>query len=219
MSRRGRLRLATTLVVALAGVLTVAGCGDGRVTAADRVAEQGFVAGDGVVSVYEADQRKPAPDFRGPLLTVPGATASPGADAPSPSGASGEYVLADDLGSVVAINVWGSWCAPCRKEAPTLARVSAELAGDGVRFVGVNTRDASEEPAQAFVAEFGIGYPSVFDPKGEALLAFRDTLPAAAIPSTLVVDRQGRMAARILGVVDEAVLVDLLRDLAAEPAE
>jgi thiol-disulfide isomerase/thioredoxin len=213
---RARVALAASVVGLAASVVGLAGCGDGRVTATDRVAEQGFVAGDGVVTVYAPEDRQPAPDFRGPLLGggPAGATGDPGEP-----GERADYVLADDLGSVVALNVWGSWCAPCRKEAPALARVSEDLADDGVRFVGVNTRDASEEPARGFVEEFGIGYPNVYDPKGEALLAFRDTLPAAAIPSTLVVDRQGRMAARVVGVADEQALTELLRDLAAEPAE
>jgi thiol-disulfide isomerase/thioredoxin len=183
-------------------VLAAAGCGDGRVTATDRVAEQGFVSGAGVVTVFPEAERPAAPDFSGPLL-----------------GGDGTYTLADDRGSVVVLNVWGSWCAPCRKEAPALQRLSDELAADGVRFVGVNTRDRSEEPALAFVSEFGVGYPNVYDPTGSALLAFRDTLPPAAIPSTLVVDRQGRMAARVVGVVDETVLADVLADLVAEPVD
>jgi peroxiredoxin len=192
--RRRRKTLAVATLVA-AAALHLAGCGgDGRVEPA---AEAGFVQGSGVVTVVPAAEREPAPDFSGPLLD------------------GGTFDLADARGDVVVLNVWGSWCAPCRAEAPGFVTVAADTAADGVQFVGVNTRD-TESGASAFEEEFGVTYPSVLDPDGRLLLAFRDTLPPAAIPSTLLVDRDGRMAARVIGPISQASLADLVDTIAAE---
>jgi peroxiredoxin len=96
---------------------------------------------------------------------------------------------------------------------------SERLADDGVRFVGLNTRD-QVEPAQAFTKRFGIAFPSMLDPDGRLQLAFADTLPPAAIPSTLVLDRQGRVAARIIGPLpSESVLRGLAEDVVAEDVD
>jgi len=185
-------RTAATLVVVALGL---AGCGgDGRVEPA---AEAGFVQGSGVVTVVPPADREPAPDFSGPLLD------------------GGTFDLADARGEVVVLNVWGSWCAPCRAEAPGFVAVAADTAADGVQFVGVNTRD-TESGASAFEEEFGVTYPSVLDPDGRLLLAFRETLPPAAIPSTLLVDREGRMAARVIGPISQTSLADLVDTIAAE---
>ncbi len=119
-------------------------------------------------------------------------------------------------GKVVVLNVWGSWCAPCRKEATTLASAARELERDGVVFLGVNTKDTSEDNALAFQRRFDVPYPSFFDPSGRTLLAFRGTLPPSAIPSTVVIDAQGRVAASILGEVpSRRTLVDLVQDVAS----
>ncbi|WP_205856301.1 TlpA family protein disulfide reductase [Phytoactinopolyspora endophytica] len=197
---RGRQGLAAAVILAAA----LAGCSDGQVTRDSDTDNVGYIEGDGTVSIFPPDDRDPAPEFGGPLL-----------------GEEGEFQLADALGDVVVLNVWGSWCPPCRKEAPDLQAVHEELQDDGVRFVGVNTRDGQTETAAlAYEDEFGITYPSVFDPDGQALLAFRDTIPPSAIPSTLVIDRDGRMAARVFGPIGEASLREMVTDIAAEePAE
>lgn len=197
----GRFRWGAGCVAVLALALVLAGCSDGQVTrSGDDADNAGYIEGDGVVSIIPPQDRAPAPEFGGPLL-----------------GEEGEFELSDALGDVVVLNVWGSWCPPCRKEAPDLQAVYDELAPRGVRFVGVNTRDGQTETAAlAFEDEFGITYPSVVDPHGEALLAFRDTLPPAAIPSTLVIDRDGRMAARVLGPIGRKSLHDLVSDILAE---
>lgn len=194
--RRGSV----VLVAGLALAVGLGGCSDGQVTRNSSSENIGYIEGDGVVSIIPPEKREPAPEFGGPLL-----------------GDEGEFTLADAAGDVVVLNVWGSWCPPCRKEAPDLQAVYEELADDGVRFIGVNTRDGQTETAAlAFEEEFGITYPSVVDPHGEALLAFRETLPPAAIPSTIVVDRQGRMAARVLGPIGRVSLRDLVADVVAE---
>ncbi|NEE00325.1 TlpA family protein disulfide reductase [Phytoactinopolyspora halotolerans] len=197
-ARAGRLLAAAVATGAL--VLSLAACSDGQVSRNSETDNIGYLEGDGVVNIIPPQDRKPAPEFGGPLL-----------------GEDGEFQLADARGDVVVLNVWGSWCPPCRKEAPGLQAAYEDLQDDGVQFIGVNTRDGQTETAAlAFEEEFAITYPSVVDPDGEALLAFRETLPPSAIPSTLVVDREGRMAARVLGPISESSLRDMVADIAAE---
>ena len=122
---------------------------------------------------------------------------------------------------MVVVNVWGSWCPPCRKEAPVLKAVSDDLAGPDssgdVAFVGIDTRD-SDAAATAFLDNIGLTYPNVVDPDGVLLLAFKGDLNPNAIPSTLVLDRQGRVAARIVGEVTEGTLRGVIEPLVAEQA-
>lgn len=162
--------------------------------------DSGFVAGDGSLVVVAPDQRQPAPALTGTTLD-------------------GEpFTLADHLGEVVVMNVWASWCAPCRAEAPMLVKVAADLGPKGVQFVGLDTRD-SDTSARGFVEKFGIPYPNLIDRDGRLQLLFSDTLPPQAIPSTLVIDRQGRVAARALGVVSESSLRGIVEPLLAEQPE
>ncbi|MDP1876431.1 MAG: TlpA disulfide reductase family protein, partial [Actinomycetota bacterium] len=123
--------------------------------------------------------------------------------------------LADQLGNVVVLNVWASWCAPCRAEAPTLAALDAELRPRGVRLVGLDTRD-SDASARGFVERFGIAYPNVVDRDGRLQLLFAGTLPPQAIPSTVVIDREGRVAARLLGKASESSLRGVIEPLLGE---
>jgi thiol-disulfide isomerase/thioredoxin len=161
------------------------------------VAEQGYVSGDGTTTIVAQSERAPAPDLTGTTLD-------------------GEpFALADHLGEVVVLNVWASWCAPCRAEAEDIQQVSSELAGTGVQFVGLNTRD-SQAAADAFVDRFGVTYPSVVDTDGSRQLLFHETLPPAAIPSTIVIDRQGRVAGRAIGEVDRSRLLGMIEPILAE---
>lgn len=110
----------------------------------------------------------------------------------------GKISLADYWGQIVVLNVWASWCGPCREEAPALRRLSRETTDEGVQFLGVNTRD-STAAARAFVREFDIGYPSFHDPDGSLVLRLRGFVPPQAVPATLIIDREGRTAVRIVG--------------------
>lgn len=121
------------------------------------------------------------------------------------------FALSQLAGDIVVINVWGSWCAPCRAETPDLVRVADEEARRGVSFVGINTRD-NPHAAKAFVRANQVAYPSVVDDNGEVLLALRDTIPTTAVPTSVVIDRQGRIAARIIGPVTYTTLKGLLDD-------
>ncbi len=116
--------------------------------------------------------------------------------------------LRDYRGRVVVLNFWASWCVPCRAEAPVLARLWRGYQSRGVQFAGVDVSDARTQ-AQAFERRFGIGYPSLYDPSARAELAFGRLIPPA-IPDTLVIDRNGDIAARVIGQVTYAGLKQLL---------
>ncbi len=123
--------------------------------------------------------------------------------------------IADLRGDTVVINVWGSWCVPCREEAPVLSRISREYADAGVSFVGVNVKD-NRAAALAFEDEFDIPYPSIEDRDGRALLALNAHVPAQAVPVTLVLDRDGRVAGRVIGAVEEGTLRALIEGVLEE---
>ncbi|MFF0476681.1 TlpA family protein disulfide reductase [Streptomyces sp. NPDC004284] len=126
--------------------------------------------------------------------------------------------VADLKGKVVVLNVWGSWCAPCRAEAPHFAKVAKDLKGQDVEFVGLNTRDPNQQPALAFEADYGIPYPSLYDPQGKLILfGFpKGTLNPQAIPSTVVLDKEGKIAARSLMALDEKKLRSMIEPLLKE---
>ncbi len=179
-------------LVALLAALALAGCSQ---EAADPGDSAGFVEGDGTSVILPVDQRKPAPVLTGTDLN-------------------GEPVDTSTWeGSPGVINVWASWCAPCRAEAPELVAVAKQ--NPDVNFLGLDTRD-SDAPARAFVEKFNIPYPNLPDPDGQLVLQFSDNLPPQAIPSTLLVDAQGRVAGRFLGAVEAGELDAALQDLVAE---
>jgi thiol-disulfide isomerase/thioredoxin len=158
--------------------------------------DQGYVAGRGVITTLaEADREEPA--------EVAGETLD-----------GDQVALSDYEGKVVVVNVWGSWCAPCRAEAPLLAEAARDLEGRDVAFLGIDSRDPSRSAAQAFVRRFDIPYPSIYDQQGRTLLAFRGTLNPNAIPATVVIDREGRVAASVLGEVTRTTLYDLVEEAA-----
>jgi thiol-disulfide isomerase/thioredoxin len=158
--------------------------------------QEGYVGVKGNVTQIAPADRRPLPAVSGPSLD-------------------GRRVsTADYRDKVVVLNVWGSWCPPCREEAPALQAASVQTA-DVAQFVGITTKDADPAQPRAFVRVNKISYPSIFDPTGSTLLTFAGTLPPSAIPSTLIVDRQGRLAARVLGPISERTLVSMVDDVAA----
>ena len=145
------------------------------------------------LTIFPAGERPPAPPLEGTTLD-------------------GEpFSLTDWAGKVVVINVWGSWCGPCRAETPHLVRLARDYDDRGVRFVGINTRD-NPAAARSFARRFAMPYPSVEDDDGRALLAFRNVIPTAVVPSSVIVDRRGNLGARIIGQVSYSTLKGLLDD-------
>jgi len=195
--RSARRRTAWPLAGAAVAVLAVAACGSGGTSSGS--ADVGFVPGTGGIDTVKKAARKPAPRLSGESVD-------------------GERIdLADYRGKIVVMNVWGSWCAPCRAEMPHLVRVAKATKDDGVAFVGINTRDPNRVPAARFEKEFEVPYPSLYDPEGRLMLRFpQGSLNPKAIPSTVVIDRKGGIAARALKALSADELRRTLEPLIAE---
>lgn len=188
-SRRGLLGAAGTLSTAL----VLAACG------ADTSSryESGYVSGDGVTTEIEASQRGEPIEFSGPTFEDE------------------EFSSSDAHGELLVVNVWYASCPPCRKEAPDLQAIHEEYADQGVSFVGVNVRDAAG-PAKAFEENYGITYPSLPDTDAQIMYELRGQVAPNAVPSTLVLDREGRVAARISGGADPSTLRAMIDKVLAE---
>jgi thiol-disulfide isomerase/thioredoxin len=150
-----------------------------------------YVAGDGSVTEFAAGDRKSPVQVNGTLFD--GTTVAP----------------ADFQGKVTVLNFWFAACAPCRVEAPILEELHQEFKPQGVQFFGVNLRD--EKPtAEAFEKSFNLTYPSFDDKDGGVLLAVSGLVPPGAVPTTLVLDKQGRVASRVLGEIQKGTLKTLI---------
>lgn len=187
-------------VVSVVLALVVSGCSQG----ADSISAQakqgsgkGYVAGDGTI-----EQIPPAD--RSTQITVSGTTLDGVA-----------LDTADWHGKVVVVNTWGSWCPPCNAEAPDLQKTWQSFEGKDVEFVGVDIRD-SPETGLAFQRKFGLTYPSLRWDGGSVLLQLKGK--ASATPTTLVIDRSGRLAGRVSGRVDASTLTGLVQDVLKETA-
>jgi thiol-disulfide isomerase/thioredoxin len=183
------------LAIAAAGILLLAGC-----TSDDGIAGQntgGYISGDGSVLLVPVDERVEVPAWGGETVD-------------------GETVESAALDGVVVLNFWYAGCPPCRQEAPDLEAVHLEYA-DRVAFLGVNTRD-SVETASTFESDFGVTYDSILDvTTKDVMLAFAGDVPPSAVPTTLVLDAEGRVAARISGMLpSRTTLADILDDVLAE---
>lgn len=191
------MRRLAGLALAAALALATAACSGGNTIAEQaRQGEQlGYLSGDGTVQTIAEGQRDTTIALDGTTLE--------GQD----------WTSLDARGSVVVVNVWGSWCGPCKAEAPDLQAAYEHFAeaGEPVQFIGVNHRD-SVATALAFQRAKGIGYPSLED-DGQTLLDLQGM--GNARPSTLVLDAEGRLAARVLGQVDEATLRGMVEDVLA----
>ena len=181
-------------------LLLLAGCSADPLAAQyESGTNQNYISGDGTLTVI-------APDDRGDPIAFETKT-----DAGEP------VTSADYAGEVVVINFWYAACPPCRVEAPDLEALHQEFDGEGASFLGVNVRDQAETAA-GFEKEFGITYPSVIDTNdGTMLLAFAGTVAPNAVPTTLVIDKQGRVAARFLGLIEEpSTLKTIISETIAE---
>ena len=167
--------------------LALSSCGGGG----SSIAEESFVSGNGSVSYIKPSDRIAAPALSG--MTLSGKN----------------YTF--NVGQVAVVNVWASWCAPCRAEAPTLAALSEKYID--VAFMGILTRD-NPVNAEAFARRFALPYPTLID--DSVLIGFRKSLPANAIPSTVLIDKRGDVAARISGEVTFASLSELIEKVSAE---
>ena len=166
---------------------TLTACGGGGSSSS----EESFVSGDGSTTYIKIADRKIAPTITGMTL----------------SGKNYTY----DKKSVAVVNVWASWCAPCRAEAPTLGALAIKY--PKVSFIGILTRD-NPATAEAFQRRFKLPYPTIID--DSILIGFKGSLPANAIPSTVILDKKGYVAARISGTVTVASLTELIEKVSTE---
>jgi len=193
-----RALAAGSAVAALAAGL-LAGCTASDGSTGTAVEGQGYTSGDGSVRTWPADHRSTA-------VTVSGTDFA------------GDPVdVADWRGDVVVLNTWYAECPPCRKEAPALVDLANDYASHGVHVLGINgTNDAGA--AEAFQRTFAVPYPSIADSDGRAIAALQGAVPVQAVPTTVVLDREGRVAARVLGLADASTLRGLVDDALADDA-
>jgi peroxiredoxin len=200
MRPRQTRRPAALVALAAAATLLLSACsGAASSNSSDSGSQTSFVKGTGEINTVAAAHRGAAIKLSGKDLD-------------------GKALdLSAYRGKVVVINVWGSWCAPCRAEATDFESVYKANAAKGVQFLGIDTRDLQTTAAQAFVTAHGLTYPSLYDPDGELLLDFPNgTLNPQAIPSTLILDRQGRVAVRALTPLLGSQLQKILDPVLAE---
>ena len=181
-----------TLLLAAAMFMLLAGCSLGSASGEG----DGFVAAEGTTD-FALQDREPAPEVSGPVLD-------------------GSMLALDDLDGPVVVNFWASWCGPCVQEAPHLAAIDEEFGKEGVEVIGVNVRDTPANAA-SFEREYGIAYPSWDDASAQIASQF-GALGPAGLPSTVLLDREHRVASRLFGAVTARQLAPRLRALLDEPA-
>ncbi|MET7773833.1 TlpA disulfide reductase family protein [Nocardia sp. NPDC005366] len=204
-TRRTSLRrVGPVLLACVALVAALGGCSTGT----DAVASGGtfeFVSPGGKTTIlYDPpSSRGTIGTLSGPDLMTEGKTVS----------------VQDFPGKVVVLNLWGQWCGPCRAEAPALERVYEATKDSGVVFLGINVRDPQRDKAQDFVTDNKIGYPSIYDPAMRTLLALGGNFPTSVIPTTLVLDRDHRVAAVFLKSLLAEDLQPVITQIAAEGSQ
>jgi thiol-disulfide isomerase/thioredoxin len=179
-------------------VLALAGCSTGK-DAVSQGTNFHFVAPGGRTDIVYAGDRQPIPPLSGEDLMDAGKRIS----------------VADYAGKVVVLNLWGQWCAPCRTEAPELEKLYQQYQAAGVQVLGYDVRDFDRSPPQDFVRDRGLTYPSIYDPPGRGLLALSG-YPLNVVPSTIVIDKQQRVAAIYLRSILAGDLSPLVQRLATE---
>jgi thiol-disulfide isomerase/thioredoxin len=189
--RRTVVTVAAVAAVLLAGALAVTLTeGSGQASGVT------YINGDNSQQVYAAGHRALAPDFTGTSLT-------------------GTPIrLASYRGKIVVLNFWGSWCGPCRSEGPTLAVLSEQYRSQGVSFLGDDVGDTAAN-ALAFTRNIGITYPSVNDASYSIVQDFSRVVSVGYTPTTVVIDRTGRIAGLVIGAVSYQTMTTMLHDVAA----
>lgn len=200
MNFKSQLIRAIGASVLVAAAVATSGCSSN-----DNLANQfksgdskNYIAGDGTVSEFAAADRKEAVSWQGVVED-------------------GSVLSSQNLSGVVTVmNFWYAGCAPCRAEAKDLEAMYKEFLPNKVQFVGVNVRDTAGT-AQAFERAFGVTYPSIIDNNsGSVVLAFTGVVSPQAVPTTLVIDRQGRVAARVLGRMQPSILKAMIQRVVSE---
>ena len=185
------------VAAAVAALVLLSGCSSAPDDGPTQIADQGYQSGDGSVRTWAVAQRGPALELTGTDYT-------------------GEAVdVSAWRGDVVVLNTWFAACPPCRVEAPVLAELATSRAEQGVHVLGINRTDDAGA-AQAFERTYEIPFPSVDDRSGAATSALEGVVPVAATPTTVVLDRQGRVAARVLGLLDATTIAAIIDDVLAE---
>lgn len=185
--------------VVLAAALLVSGCTGGK-DAVLTGSSFSFVSPGGKVDItYDVAQRQTAPELAGDDLMVDGKRIS----------------TADFPGKVMVLNLWGQWCAPCRVESPEIEKVYQDTKNSGVQVLGLDVRDPDKDAPKDFVRDRGLTYPSIYDPAGRTLLQLSG-YPRNIIPSTIVLDKQHRVAAVFLRELLASDLMPVVQRLAAE---
>jgi thiol-disulfide isomerase/thioredoxin len=156
-----------------------------------------FSSGNAKGDLIAATDRKATGDFSGSLLD------------------GGTYRLDQQAGKIVVVNFWGSWCGPCRIETPQFNTIYQQLKPKDVTFVGIDVKEASRDAPRAFVKDYGITYPIVYDEPGETAIRLGD-IPTQGMPFTVLLDKQLRVAAVYFGLVSPKDLTPALNKLVAE---
>ena len=192
-ARRPSRRSLLTAAGAIAATGALAACSS---SGAEDDQDLGYRSGDGSVTAFDESQRGEPVELAGE--TLDGQT----------------WDSADHRGQVVVVNVWASWCGPCAKEAPHLVALNKELKGDDVQLVGINFRESSVETGRSQAKTWGFTWPSIYDKSGTTSIAMQGKMTTQ--PSTAVLDRQGRIAAVVLGATTQSTLRGLIEDTLAE---
>ncbi|GAA3172559.1 protein disulfide reductase [Rhodococcus sp. KBW08] len=197
-------RIAAALAVAASAMLLLSSCATGD----DAVAQGGtfdFVSPGGQTKIFYDP-----PSDRGTIGKLSGPDLMN----------EGQKVGVDDFeGKVVVLNVWGQWCGPCRAEADDLEQVYEQTKDSGVQFLGINVRDDTKNKAQDFVVDNKVSYPSIYDPSMRSLIALGKGYPTSVIPTTIVLDRQHRVAAVFLQELLAEDLLPVVQRIAQEDAQ
>nr|WP_228808951.1 TlpA disulfide reductase family protein [Nocardia otitidiscaviarum] len=202
LRRTAPRRVLSVLLASVCLVAALAGC---STAGKDAVAQGGtfdFVSPGGETDIFydPPSSRGTIGTLSGPDLMTEGKTTA----------------VSDFPDQVVVLNIWGQWCGPCRAEAPALEQVYEATRDSGVAFLGINVRDNQKDKARDFVTDYNVGYPSIYDPSMRTLLALGGKFPTSVIPTTLILDRQHRVAAVFLRSLLAEDLQPVVERIAAE---